>query len=94
MFDKSTKQVMLTTEFAIWNYKMLTIRKNGGASVVSLPRSVLKALGVDNGSQLSYTVHGNTLSLTPVEKEKTLEELFAGVDDGEYADVIYKKLQA
>ena len=64
---------------------MLTIRKNGGASVVSLPRSVLKALGVDNGSQLSYTVHGNTLSLTPVEKEKTLEELFAGVDDDEYA---------
>ena len=64
---------------------MLTIRKNGGASVVSLPRSVLKALGVDNGSQLAYTIHGNTLSLTPVEKEKTLEELFEGVADNEYA---------
>ena len=64
---------------------MLTIRKNGGASVVSLPRSVLKALGVDNGSQLAYSIHGNTLTLAPVEKKMTLEELFDGVDDGEYA---------
>lgn len=63
---------------------MLTIRRNGGASVVSLPRAVLKALGVDNGSQLSYTVSGKTLTLTPVEPELTCEQLFQGVPDGAY----------
>ena len=65
---------------------MLTIRKNGGTSVVSLPRAVLRALGVDNGDQLAYEISGHSLKLTPVkEPALTCEELFKGVKDGEYS---------
>lgn len=65
---------------------MLTIRKNGGASVVSLPRAVLKALGVDNGSQLEYTISGSTLILKPLAKDKelTCADLLGEIGDLEY----------
>ena len=55
---------------------MLTIRKNGGASVVSLPKALLSALGLSDGSRLSYAIEDQAIVLRPVKDELTVEQLF------------------
>ena len=65
---------------------MLTIRKTGGASAVTLPKSLLRSMNLDNGSKLTYTIENGAIVLRPVvEQEKlTIEQLLDGVEDGEY----------
>ena len=55
---------------------MLTIRKNGGASIVSLPKALLTVLGLSDGSRLSYTIEDQAIVLRPVHDELTVEQLF------------------
>lgn len=67
---------------------MLTIRKTGGASVIALPKAILRSMNLDNGSKLSYSIEDGAIVLRPVEENKklTLEQLLDGVADGEYYD--------
>lgn len=60
----------------------LAIRKSGGASIISLPRTVLKIVGLDIGSELELTLEDNRIILTPVGKAFTLDELLAGSPKG------------
>ncbi|OGO91859.1 MAG: transcriptional regulator [Coxiella sp. RIFCSPHIGHO2_12_FULL_44_14] len=56
----------------------LAIRKSGGASIVSIPKSVLKLVGLGVGSEVELSLENHRIVLTPIEKEVTLEDLLAG----------------
>lgn len=49
-----------------------------GANIVSLPKAVLKTLGLHEGSKIDLSLEDNKIVLTPVSEEMTLEELLEG----------------
>jgi antitoxin ChpS len=51
----------------------VAIRQSGGANIVSIPKSVLKALNLHPGSSLDLSIRDNTIVLTPVSEETSLE---------------------
>lgn len=55
----------------------LLIRKSGGASIVSIPKSILESLGLAVGSTVDITVENHKIVLSPKLEESTLEELLA-----------------
>ncbi len=57
----------------------IVIRQSGGANIISIPKAILKTLGLDTGSSLDLSLEDNKIVLTPSkEQHKTLEELLAG----------------
>lgn len=56
----------------------IAIRKSGGANIISLPKAVLKTLGLQEGSIVDLLLEDNKIVLTPVVEEITLQELLAG----------------
>ncbi len=55
----------------------IVVRQSGGANIVSIPKAIIQALGLTVGSRLGLTLQGNSIVLTPVQEEPTLEELLA-----------------
>ncbi|WP_252178146.1 AbrB/MazE/SpoVT family DNA-binding domain-containing protein [Endozoicomonas sp. 4G] len=53
----------------------IAVRKSGGASIVTIPKAVLKTLGITIGSRLNLSVEDNKIVLSPVKEELTLEAL-------------------
>lgn len=56
----------------------IVVRQSGGANIVSIPKAIIQTLGLTVGSRLGLTLQDNSIVLTPVIKEPTLEELLAG----------------
>ncbi|MBA3537554.1 MAG: AbrB/MazE/SpoVT family DNA-binding domain-containing protein [Tatlockia sp.] len=56
----------------------LAIRQSGGANIVSIPRAILKTLGLHVGSTLDLSIVDSKIVLTPVVEKLTLEDLLAG----------------
>lgn len=56
----------------------LAIRQSGGANIVSLPKVVLKTLGLHVGSKLELSIVDSKIVLAPVAEKDTLESLLAG----------------
>ena len=56
----------------------LAIRKSGGANIVSLPKAILKVLGLHTGSKLELSIEDNRIILTPATRTLDLETLVAG----------------
>ncbi len=56
----------------------IAIRQSGGASIVSIPKAILKALSLQVGSTLKLSIEDNRIVLTPAGNEPTLAELLAG----------------
>lgn len=56
----------------------LAIRQSGGANIVSLPKAVLKTLGLHVGSELDLSLQDNKIILTPVKNVMNLETLLKG----------------
>ena len=56
----------------------LAIRQSGGANIISIPKAILKTLGLEVGSTLNLSLEDSRIVLTPAAKEPTLEELLAG----------------
>lgn len=56
---------------------IVTIRQSGGAEIVSIPKAIGKALGLQAGSELSLSIIDNRIVLDPVTKKASLEELLA-----------------
>jgi AbrB family looped-hinge helix DNA binding protein len=54
------------------------IRQSGGANIVSIPKAIVKTLGLHTGSKLDLSIKGKQIILTPVEEEITLQSLLAG----------------
>ncbi|MCJ2093629.1 PbsX family transcriptional regulator [Methylobacterium sp. J-072] len=62
---------------------VVTVRRQGGARVMTLPPAVLAAIGADTGTDLTLAVQDGTLVATPVAKRKrryTLAELLEGAE--------------
>jgi len=56
----------------------LVIRKSGGANIVSIPKAVLKTLGLHTDSTVELSLENNKIVLAPVNEKMTLEDLLAG----------------
>lgn len=56
----------------------ISIRQSGGANIVSLPKVILKTLGLHVGSTLDLSIVDSKIVLTPISKKPTLEELLQG----------------
>lgn len=59
------------------------IRRQGGATVFSIPPALLKMLGVEVGAELTLAVSNGSLVATPKQAKKryTLAELLEGADE-------------
>jgi antitoxin ChpS len=59
------------------------IRRQGGATVFSIPPALLKMLGVEVGAELTLVVDNGALVATPTRPKKryTLAELLEGADE-------------
>ncbi|MBB3394970.1 MULTISPECIES: PbsX family transcriptional regulator [unclassified Rhizobium] len=59
------------------------IRRQGGATVFSIPPALLKMLGVEVGAELTLVVNNGALVATPTKTKKryTLAELLEGADE-------------
>ena len=60
-----------------------TLRAVGGSISVTLPRQMLRALGLAAGASVSITVEGGRLVLSPVRPRYTLAELLEGLALGD-----------
>ena len=56
----------------------LAIRQSGGANIVSIPKAILKTLGLHVGSTLDLSIVDSKIILTPVAESKTLDDLLLG----------------
>ena len=55
-----------------------TLRSLGGSIAVTIPGPLIKALGLDAGTQVSFTAESNGLLLVPVGRRKySLDDLLA-----------------
>lgn len=45
-----------------------TLRQSGGSIILSIPKSIAKALAVEAGSVVELAVEGRTLSVTPARR--------------------------
>ena len=60
-----------------------TLRAVGGSVSVSLPRQLLRALGLEAGASVAVTLEAGRLVLAPVRPRHTLAELLAGMKPGD-----------
>ena len=60
-----------------------TLRAIGGSFSVTLPRQLLRTLGLDAGASVSVAVDGGRLVLTPTRPKYTLDELLSGMKPGD-----------
>ena len=56
----------------------VVVRQSGGANIISIPKAIVKSLGLQVGSKLDLSIIDNRIVLTPVEEALTLEALLAG----------------
>ena len=56
----------------------ISIRQSGGANIVSIPKVIIKTLGLHVGSKLDLSIDGNKIILTPIDEELSLETLLIG----------------
>ena len=55
-----------------------TLRSLGGSIAVTIPSPLVKALGLDVGTQVSFTTQGDALLLSPMGRRKySLDDLLA-----------------
>lgn len=56
----------------------IAVRQSGGANIVSIPKAIIKTLGLHVGSKLDLSIKDNQIVLTPIEEPLSLEALLAG----------------
>ena len=55
----------------------IAVRQSGGANIISIPKAIVKTLGLQVGSKLGLSIEDNKIILTPI-TEVRLEDLLAG----------------
>ncbi len=60
-----------------------TLRTIGGSVSVSLPRQLLRSLGLDAGARVAVEVEGGRLVLSPARPRYSLDELLKGMRKGD-----------
>jgi len=56
----------------------IAVRQSGGANIVSIPKAIIKTLGLHVGSKLDLSIKDNKIVLTPIDESLSLENLLAG----------------
>ena len=56
----------------------VTIRKSGGACIISIPKVILRTLALDAGASLGLSIEDNKIILTPIKESLTLEAILEG----------------
>ena len=56
----------------------VAIRQSGGASIISIPKVILRTLALDAGASLDLSIENNKIILTPIKKSLTLEAILEG----------------
>ena len=59
------------------------LRAVGGSITISLPRPLLRQMGLEAGHEVAITSDGNSLVLAPVRKRHTLAGLLKGMKPGD-----------
>ena len=62
----------------------LTIRKNGNAVGISIPKKILKLLNLHIGDEVDLDVQDDQIILRPHHEELTLEQLLAESDKNSF----------
>lgn len=60
-----------------------TLRTVGGSVSVTLPRQLLRTLGLEPGSRVAVELEGGRLVLTPSRPRYTLDALVSGMEPGD-----------
>ena len=60
-----------------------TLRAVGGSVSVSLPRQLLRTLGLEAGASVAVTLEAGRLVLAPVKPRHKLADLLAGMKPGD-----------
>ena len=55
----------------------VAVRQSGGANIISIPKAIVKTLGLHVGSKLELSIVEQNIVLTPIKEESTLEGLLA-----------------
>ena len=55
----------------------------GGSVALTIPRPLLNSIGLKSGEQVSIETDGKRLVISPARKKYTLEELLAGMKEGD-----------
>ena len=63
----------------------VAIRQSGGANIISIPKAIVKTLGLQTGSKFAISIEEQNIVLTPIEEELTLEELLANSPQESFA---------
>ncbi len=56
----------------------IAVRQSGGANIISIPKAIVKTLGLHVGSKLDLSIEDNKIVLTPIKEKTSLEYLLAG----------------
>jgi len=56
----------------------VVIRQSGGASIISIPKVILRTLALDSGASLDLSIEDSKIILTPIKESLTLEEVLEG----------------
>lgn len=64
-----------------------TLRAVGGSVSVTLPRQMLRTLGLAAGASVAVTLEGGRLVLSPARPRYSLDELLAGMKPGDMPTV-------
>ena len=55
----------------------------GGSTALTIPRPLLSSIGLKSGEQVSIETDGKCLVISPARKKYTLDELLAGMKEGD-----------
>ena len=56
----------------------VVIRQSGGANIVSIPKAIVRTLGLHVGSKLKLSIENSNIVLTPIKQKVSLKELLDG----------------
>ena len=56
----------------------VAIRQSGGASIISIPKVILRTLALDAGASLDLSIEDSKIILTPIKESLTLKEVLEG----------------
>ena len=60
-----------------------TLRNIGGSVSVTLPRQMLRQMGLEAGHQVEISTDGHSLTLAPKRPQYSLEQLLRGMKPGD-----------
>jgi antitoxin ChpS len=64
---------------------IVTIRQLKGTNIISIPKAIVKTLGLQTGSKFAISIEEQNIVLTPFAEDLSLVELLANSPKGSFA---------